>query len=197
MILFMVLGYDFLQGEMPSGLWVQFLPLYGFAGFGLLTILYVKVIKKRNLSDIMLYMNRKGITDFLKSFLIGLLLVVMTLSALLLTDYYTFHGFGKLDGSIFVMGFLAYLIQGSVEEVMCRGFLLNSLSRKVCKIGAICISTILFIIPHISSIRQMEGILAVIAMINLVLVSLLFSLAMIKGNSVASAMVFTLAGTLY
>lgn len=45
----------------------------------------------------------------------------------------------------------------------------------------------MFILPHIPTVVTMEGGVAVCAVINLFLVSVLFSLVMVKSNSVLAA----------
>lgn len=49
------------------------------------------------------------------------------------------------------------------------------------------ISSIMFILPHMPTVVTMEGGLAICAVINLFLVSVLFSLVMVKSNSVLAA----------
>lgn len=186
-LLFAGLGYDLLHGEMPTGVWVKLLPLYGRAGFIAGTLLYVKFIEKRKLSSILLHVDKKFLFRFLYNLFVGCLLVGVTISILIITGSYKFAGFGRLDIVTLLLCLLAYVIQGSTEEIMCRGFLQNTLCRRIDIAGAVIISSMLFIAPHIMSIIQMEGSLFFIAIINLVLVSLLFSLAMIKDNSIAAS----------
>ncbi|MBE5966647.1 MAG: CPBP family intramembrane metalloprotease [Lachnospiraceae bacterium] len=186
-LIFTCLGYDLLHGEMPSGVWVKLLPLYGFAGFGVNTLLYVKFIEKRKLSSILLYANKRSLFQFVYNFIVGFLLVGVMIGILIITGNYKFAGFGRIDIVTLILGLSAYIIQGSVEEIMCRGFLQNTLCRKIGMAGAVIISSMLFIAPHIMSIIRMERLLVYTSIINLVFVSFLFSLAMIKDNSIAAS----------
>jgi len=185
-LIFSSLGYDFLHGEMPKGEWVNLLPFYGFVGFAVLALLYVKIIEKQSLSSIKLEWNSKLLKAFVKGFAIGNILVILLISILLSTGNYKYNGLGKVDKTI-VMWLFAYIIQGVSEEIMCRGFLQNSLKRRVSTGVAILISSGAFIYPHISSIQRMNGVSILVALINLLLVSILFSLAMIKENSIGAA----------
>lgn len=186
-LLFTCLGYNLLHGEMPEGEWVKLLPLYGFLGFGINTLLYVKVIEKRNLSSVLIHVDNKFLFRFLYNFVVGSLLVGATISILIITGGYNFLGFGRLNIDTLILYLLAYSIQGSVEEIMCRGFMQNTLCKKIGMVGAVIISSMMFMAPHILSIIQIKGVLVFIAIINLILVSFLFSLAMIKDNSIAAA----------
>lgn len=181
------LGYDALHGKMPTEAWAGFLPLYGYAGFGLITLLYVKCVEKRKLSKILFQIDKKSLLHFLKHFLLGSFLVAGIIGILLMAGGYRFEGKGEVAVSFLILALFAYMIQGTVEEVMCRGFLQNTLQEKIGMAGAVGISSIMFILPHIPTIVTMEGGLAVCAVINLFLVSVLFSLVMVKSNSVLAA----------
>lgn len=185
--LFTAMGYDFLHGELPEAEWVELLPLYGFAGFGMGTLLYVRLVEKKPLSGMMFRFNRKFVLYFGINFVFGGALVSGVAVLLWLTGNYTFSGVGRFDAAMFGMRLLAYVIQGMAEELMCRGFLLNSLYRKTGEKSAVFFSTAAFILPHLSGLGQMKGGLMVTALINLSLVSVLFSLSMLKDNTIASA----------
>ena len=184
---FNILGYNLLSGEMPRGVWVDLLPLYGFIGFAVLTILYVRIIEKRSLSFMMLEWNLYFLKILIKNFFIGIILVSGIVAVLFVSENYTFIGLGDFNITVVAMSLLAYIIQGSAEELMCRGFLQNSLSRRVGVPLAIAISSIVFAIPHLSSLNEINKVSFFIAIINLILVSFLFSLAMIKDNSIGAA----------
>jgi membrane protease YdiL (CAAX protease family) len=186
MLIFYFSGYNFLHGEIPQGEWVNLLPLYGFIGFAALTMLYVKLIEKQSLASIKLEWNLGLLKAIVKGFAIGSILVVLLIIILLSTGNYKFTGIGKINETTLIWLF-AYIIQGASEELMCRGFLQNSLNRRVSTVVAILISGGAFIFPHISSILDRNGISILIAFINLFLVSTLFSLAMLKENSIGAA----------
>lgn len=179
-------GYDFLHGEMPKGEWANLLPLYGFSGFAILTILYVKFIEKQRLSSIKLEWKIKILKAFIKGFAIGSILVIFLISILLSTGDIKYTGMGKVSKTI-VIWLFAYMVQGVSEEIMCRGFLLNSLIRKVSTGIAIFISSGAFLFPHISSLLGINNVSTFVAIINLLLISILFSLAMIKEDSIGIA----------
>lgn len=183
-LLFLALGYDILQGEMPTGAWTSFLPLYGFIGFSCLTILYVRLIEKRPLASMKLSFRPRALIKCIFGLLAGAFLIGLTIIIEMLFGQYRFAGFGTFSATSFFLYFLAYLIQGSTEEIMCRGFLQNILSEKIGTTWAIVISAVAFLIPHLSTIIEFEFVTAVISIMNIFLVSILFSLAMIRWNSI-------------
>ena len=75
-----------------------------------------------------------------------------------------------------VLLFGAFIIQSLAEEVICRGFLLKSLTNKASVPIAIFVSSTAFALPHLSSVLSAEGGFAVVGVINLYLVSTVFSL---------------------
>ncbi|HKM34087.1 MAG TPA: type II CAAX endopeptidase family protein [Lachnospiraceae bacterium] len=186
-LLYSASGYDILHGNLPTGNWVSLVPLYGFFGFGVFTLVYIKLIEKRKLYQIQLVWNKKKLIRFAVNLAKGSILVALMITLFTALRLYEFTGFGSIDPVFLFASFLAYLIQGTAEEIMCRGFLQNTLEERLGLIPAIVISTIAFIAPHILSIVEMDGFLAVTAVINLCLVSCLFSLIMSCEGSVLSA----------
>lgn len=187
MLVFGLSGYDFLHGEMPSGVWVSLLPFFGFLVFAIISILYVKVVEKRNISDMKMEFKPILLKTFSKGFFIGVILVLTVIGILIITGVYSYQGIGHFKIDIICLWLLAYVIQGSGEEIMCRGFLMTSLRKRIGTAGSIIISSIAFSWPHLSGILEMKGLLSFIAIMNLLLISILFSLAMLKENSIGIA----------
>lgn len=185
--LFVIFGYDALHGQFPTGEWVQVLPLYGMIGFSVLTLLYVRLIEKRKNSDIGLKLNWGFILNLLKGILLGIALIVIVLIILIIMGRYSFDGIEKKSFSSLLIWFFAFFIQASTEELMCRGFLQTSLSRRVSRRLTILISSIAFILPHLTTILEMDLYTVIISIINLFLISVLFSLALIHENSIGIA----------
>ena len=186
-LLYTVAGYDILHGELPAQKWSRLIQFYGFSGFTIMTLLYVKLIEKKKLCEILLVWSKSNLVKFVGNLLKGCLLVALMITLLTVLGLYQWKGFGNMDPFFMFASFLAYLVQGSTEEIMCRGFLQNTLKVRLGLIPAIMISTIAFVIPHLSSIAEMEGFLAITAVINVCLVSCLFSLVMSYEGSVLSA----------
>ena len=73
---------------------------------------------------------------------------------------------------------LAFIIQGSEEEILCRGFLMNTLKKKISVPLAVFISSTAFVVPHLimTSILDSGLVYALIGIVNLYLISVLFSI---------------------
>lgn len=186
MLTFGLLGYDFLHGEMPVGEWVGMLPLFGFICFAILTLLYVKLVEKQKLSSIKLELSAKLFITFVKGIAIGIMLVIIVIGILYITGNYTYKGVGEVK-KILLLWLIAYFIQGVGEEIMCRGFIQNSLNRRVNITIAILLSSGLFMLPHIPSMEGINKVSMFFALVNLLLISILFSLTMIYENSIGIA----------
>lgn len=185
--LYSMLGYDILHGEFPTGEFVHAVPLYGFLAFGLLTILYVTKIQKDTLSLIKIQINGSFIKELVLYLGYGIGLVTIMIGILHILGLYSIINIKSTTIVSLIIWFFGYLIQGCTEELMCRGFLLNTLRRRTTWVSAIVISSILFIMPHISSIVDMPVDIQICAIINLVLISLLFSLLVLKEDTIAAA----------
>ena len=186
-LIFTAMGYDLLHGIMPTGDMFDLLPLFGFAGFGVFTIFYMKMIEKKRLSEIKVVINRKFFWHFFINFIFGGILVGFVIFILWIGGYFEFSMIGKPSITVLFMGLLAYGIQGMAEEIMCRGFLLHTLWERTGRNCAVILSTIGFILPHLPSLSWNDGGLVLIEGINLVQISVLFSLAMIKDDTIAPA----------
>ena len=67
---------------------------------------------------------------------------------------------------------------------MCRGYLMTSLSKKTSMFWAVFLSSLLFALPHLSKLFGSDAKFGVIGFINTMLVSILFSLIMIKEKNI-------------
>nr|WP_242568332.1 CPBP family intramembrane glutamic endopeptidase [Clostridium botulinum] len=77
-----------------------------------------------------------------------------------------------------------FIIQGAMEEIMCRGFLMNSLLYKIPTNIAILVSSLMFAFPHFSTLFQSNIIVVIVGIVNLLLFSTVVSLLMIKYNNI-------------
>ncbi|MDE5932886.1 MAG: CPBP family intramembrane metalloprotease, partial [Lachnospiraceae bacterium] len=80
-----------------------------------------------------------------------------------------------------------FMIQGAMEELLCRGFLYHTLKDRVSMPATITISTIMFILPHWSALFAGETIYGVIGIVNLIFISLIFTLLTIRFQSIWAA----------
>ena len=181
------MGYDPLHGDVPGGeasLLSQFVmnlfSLFGFAIFILVTLLYCRIIEKRSAKEIF---GKKPL-DYLTGSLIAVTLLAVIVSFCLVTGSMTFEGLGtNIQLPMLLLLLVGYMLQSAAEEVMCRGFLMGALKGKVPTWLAVLVSSTAFAFPHLPSIMEMESKYIVVAILNLYLVAILFSLLVLRrGN---------------
>ena len=176
------MGYDPTHGVMPAGHVAELLQYYGFAGFGLATILYCVIVEKRNLRSL-------GFTgkvfDYLTGAVLAIVLLAVIVGAGLATKVLRFDGMiASANTSYLALLFGAFVIQSLAEEILSRGFLLPSLAKKTSLPVAILVSSTAFALPHLASVVEAEGAFAVIGVANLYLVSLVFSMLFLLRSNI-------------
>lgn len=183
-IIFICVGINFFGDAMPNNMLTQTLPFFGFIFFTIVTILYCKFIEKRSLHS-MGFIKISLITNYLKGFIIGTILISIVILISLATHALTYEGISNNIKLIPIFLFLfAYIIQGMAEEVMCRGYLMTSLSKKTSLFWAILISSLAFTFPHLQSLFVGGVQFGVIGFVNTMLFSVFVSLFMIKGKNI-------------
>lgn len=163
-----------LMGTLPW--WYTLFSLF-VAGLQIVTgIFFCTKIQKRTVASMGF---RKG--NALKEYLMGALIGTVAIAATV--------GIGVLIGAfsiskasfspIFFVYTLAYILQGAGEEVMCRGCLLTSISRKNPVWLAVLLNSVMFAVLHLLN----PGI-SVLAFVNLVLFGVFFSLYFLKRGNI-------------
>ena len=181
--LFTGMGYDPLHGVMPEGQIATLIPYYGYILFSIIAVLYCKHIEKRSLQDVGL--TKQG-TDYLWGIVIAVAMLFLVVILCLVTGDASFLGINR-DMSIkgLLLWGLAFMIQGSEEEILCRGFLMNTLKKKISVPLAVFISSTAFVVPHLimTPILDSGSAYALIGIVNLYLISVLFSIIVLwRGN---------------
>ena len=113
--------------------------------------------------------------NFIKNYPLGLLVGFITISLSLLITYV--FGGAKYVGVVIeqpvllIFFFLGFLIQGFEEELLCRGFMMNGLSKTRSMFFAVLFNSIFFALLHLGN----DG-LGVLPLFNLFLAGLSFSM---------------------
>lgn len=176
------LGYDPLHGSMPEGLLAELLPYYGFLIFLLVAVAYCKFIEKRTLKT---YIFTKQITDYFAGTGLAVLLLFLIFVLCYITNAIVFVRFNISQNLLpLLLYFLAFVIQGAAEEMMCRGFLFLSLLKKTNTFVAMIVSSTAFAVPHLFSLFESELTYAIIGTINLYLISAIFSLLVLLRSNI-------------
>lgn len=162
--------------DMPE--WIMIVMLFAEILLTLIVLLYCRIFEKRKLST--LGFIKKGMV---KQYIGGIAAGAAAFSAAYLICVIT--GSVKCEGisqdimPLYIIGyFLGYLLQGMAEEVLCRGYLMVSLSRRYHVTLAVAASSIFFAFLHSGN----NG-LSPLAYINLFLFGVFASLLLLDfGN---------------
>ena len=176
------MGYDPLHGVMPTGEISELLVYYGFLVFALVTIVYCRFVEKKNIKSIGFSGNP---IEYLGGAVVATILLFIILGVGCLCGSISFCGFNtNVNIKSILLWVLAFGIQGAAEEIMCRGFLLNSLKNKISVPLAILVSSTAFVFPHLSSLIEADFVYAVVGIINLYLVSITFSILVLWRSNI-------------
>ena len=172
-----ICGYDFLHGEMPKPIVMDMITYYGYVIHISFVILYCKFVEKRSIVS---SRNGKKVFDYLLGAGIATVLLAVIMVFTCALGGASYEGIGKSFNVLSTVALLGgFIIQGAAEEFLCRGFLLTTLQKKLSLPLAVFISSTVFAYPHFSALFEAEGKTAVIGVVNLYLVSVIFSLLMV------------------
>lgn len=178
-------GKNFMQGEMFSDSVMNLLKYYGMIVILGVSVLCWKLIERKKLSEM-------GVTKHIGGWLIGALigvgLLAVCVAAIALTGSIRFDGlFTDPDVLMIVLMLGGFIIQGAAEEFLCRGLVLCSLRDRVPLPVAVAASTLAFIYPHWSTLREFEPQYVFSGLLCLVVISCVFSFLTLKTKSIWAA----------
>ena len=184
-LLHFALGKNMLVGDVFDAQTITLITYYGYILISGVALLYWKFIEKKPLSEM-------GLTNHFGNYfigaIIGVLLLAVSVVAIILTGNIEYHGvFENADILVIVLLIGGFVVQGATEEILCRGVVFRSLKEKTSLAIAMDISTLMFIIPHLSSLFDGGVIYGVFGIINLLLISTIFSLLTIRFKSIWAA----------
>lgn len=176
------MGYDALHGEMPMGQWGLLIKNYGLVCYLLLTLVYCAVVEKRKAAT--LGYNRK-VADYIVGGVVAILLLAVIVGVCCLTGAISWNGLNENVNVVFmVLLWFSFVIQSAMEETMCRGFLMKSLMKKTSVPAAILVSSTAFVVPHLPTLLEADAMYALVGVVNLYLVSIIFSLLMLRRSNI-------------
>ena len=183
-LLHFALGKNVFAGEMFDQQTITLITYYGYSIVSGTALLYWKRIEKKPLSEMGL---TKRFGNYFIGVIAGVILLAVSVFAIVLTGNITYHGFFENADILMIILFIGgFMVQGATEEILCRGIVLHALREKVPLGIAIAVSTILFIMPHWSSLFDGDMIYGVIGVANLVLISIIFIICLsAKGTNVS------------
>ena len=145
-------------------------------------IIYCRFIEKRSLAS-MGIVKKHAIRNYLFGLIVGFIMFSLIV---VLNIYFGGMKFKGINPNIVInyllVYFIAFGIQGMSEEMLCRGYLMNSIGGKYSVGLAIIVSSVAFAILHLAN----PG-LTILAFINLVLFGIFIALYMICFDNIWGA----------
>lgn len=185
MLLHFACGKNMLVGEVFDTQTITLITYYGYIVISGIALLYGKLIEKKTLSEMGL---TKRFGNYFIGAVIGVILPAVSVFAITLTGNIEYQGFfGNADIMMILLLVGGFIVQGAAEEILCRGIVLHTLKERTPTWFAIAVSTILFIIPHWSSLFDGGTIIGIIGAANLALISIIFSLLTIRFKNIWAA----------
>lgn len=177
-------GYNFLKGEMPNDNIMMLLKCYGFSTHIIITLLYCRLVKKNTFTEIGL--TKKLIVPYyLLGCVFGIFLIGIMIMICITSNIIIYSGMNdKIDWKLIWAYFGGFVIQGAMEEIVCRGYLMNSLKEKICLPLAVIISSMAFLMPHLPTLFMNGYLISIIGLINLILFSVYMSILVIKFENI-------------
>ena len=178
-------GKNPLQGEMFAPKTMLLIMYLGYSLFIGIMLLYWKLFQKKTLAQIG-FAKKAG--TYLIGAIAGTVLTAVSVALVMLTGALTYNGvFSGIDVKYILLMSVGFIFQGSMEETLCRGIVLKLLKDKVSVPIAVGVSTVLFIIPHLSGMTEAGTGIIIFAIVDLILISLIFSLLTLRFKSIWAA----------
>lgn len=173
-LLHFAMGKNMLVGDVFDNQTITLIMYYGYILVIAIVLFYWKVVEKKPLFAM-------GLTKQIGTYFIGviasIIILFISVSAIILTGNIEYHGIVENADIFMIILFMGgFIVQGAMEEFLCRGFLLQTLKDKTSLGIAIGVSTIMFVVPHWSSLFAEEAIYGIIGIVNMILISIIFSL---------------------
>ena len=178
-------GKNPLEGEMFDAQTITLMTYFGYAFIIGAIVLFWKLFQKKTIKDL----GFKGKpVSYLTGALIGAALVVISTVVVALTGAIKFNGvFANIDTPMVALMLICFVLQGAMEEILCRGIVHQLLIKKTSVPVTIGVSAALFTIPHLSGMSEGSPEIVAVAIANLILISVIFSLLTLRFKSIWAA----------
>lgn len=184
-LLHFALGKNMLVGDVFDAQTITLIIYYGYVVVIGVALFYWKKVEKKPLSAMGL---AKGAGTYFIGGITGILLLMVSVLLIVLMGGMEYHGvFETIDIFAIVLFIGGFVVQGAMEEILCRGIVFHALKEKTSLTIAIAVSTLMFILPHWSSLFEGKTIYGVIGIINQILISIIFCLFTIRFQSIWAA----------
>ncbi len=141
-------------------------------------IIYCRCFEKRPLFS--MGFNKRGVvTEYLIGAFAGAVMISLPVLVCCLTGAAKLSFNSSVDPLVITLFFLAFVLQGMGEEVLFRGYLLTTLSRRANTWVAIILSSVMFSVMHIANAN-----FSIIAFVNITLFGIFAAMYMLKRGSI-------------
>lgn len=141
------------------------------------TIVFCRFIEKRSFKSMGLK-KEKFLPNYAIGLVIGFAAYSATLGVTMLASAANYEGGAFRNPIVYILICIGWIIQGAEEEIVCRGYLMSSLSTKVPLWAAVLISSATFGVMHIFN----SG-FTILACVNITLVGIMLALVAIRFDS--------------
>lgn len=184
-VLGILLPMGFHSADLQTNWTAMAIQLFGFGFTALLIFLWVWLFERRSLACI--GFNVDGLKRFGRGFLIGLAFLGGVVGLIALAGGYRIEAAGVWSAptamTLLPIGILllGFIIQGSTEEIVMRGWVMQLIASRHGIIWAITANAIIFSLLHAGNMEPKPELL--LGLVNIVLVGVFFSLYAIKERS--------------
>ncbi|MDE6566865.1 MAG: CPBP family intramembrane metalloprotease, partial [Lachnospiraceae bacterium] len=159
--------------------WIMILILLSEILMILVVILYCRIFEKRK-ADTMGFRKKGMIGWYVAGMLGGFFFFTVAYLFCTLTGSIHFDGMADHVAPLYIIGYLAgYMVQGMAEEVLCRGYLFVSLTRRHPLWYSALLSAVFF-----AALHGMNPGLSVLAVLNLILFGVFAALLLVKYENI-------------
>ena len=159
--------------------WITILFLFMTVFVTIFIIIYCTKIEKRSLKS-MGFNKKTMLKEYMLGFGIGALMILIAfIIAVLLGGFNITWNPSTISFGLILFFLMGFLLQGMSEEVLCRGYLMNTLTKRYSIIFAIMFNSIIFALLHLAN----SGI-SIIAISNLTLFGIFASVYMLRRGDI-------------
>lgn len=178
-------GMNPLEGEMFDEKTITLITYLGYSVMIVIVFLLWKLFQKKSVSELGL---TKNFCSYFIGIALGAVLLAVSVISITICGALQFNGvFVNIDVKMVLLLALCFVFQGAMEEILCRGIVQQLLIKKTSVPVAFGVSAILFTVPHIGNMQGGSPVITAVAVINLILISLIFSLVTHRFKSIWAA----------
>ena len=178
-------GKNPLQGEMFDANTITLITYLGYSVMIAVILLFWKLFQKKTPAELGF---TKNAGSYFAGIALGTALLIACVLPVMLTGAIKYNGvFSNIDIKMILLMIPCFIFQGAMEEVLCRGIVQQLLIKKTPAYAAFAITAVLFTVPHLDNMAQAAPAIKAVAVVNLILISLVFSLLTFRFKSIWAA----------